>query len=634
MRGLVRRALPALILPPLLIALAFLSPGSLARSPRGSYARFLPVGSPRMLRIPGPAGRRTPLTREMLPHLFDNWPRAKSRQGSAPDTPLTPTATDTEEIMPNWAPEPTLETIAFASNGVDADGDGQIDPGPPPPGADFKIWLMRADGSQQRPVTDLPELSGADELDPAFDPGSRLIAFASNATGQFEIYQIDVATKVVTQITSSPPGSGDKRHPTWSADRSLIAFQWKKPGQSWDIYTVPSSGAGSPTLLIGDPSNDTSPAYHPTVATQLAFVSDRVGGVDKIFLHDAGFATPLQLTDGGGNPAVRDRDPAWRIAGTMLAFSSDRRTSPADPFDDFNIWTVGSMGEVGGAIPTLRTNRDETDDTDDVDPAWSPFDIGTPPPDQPPGTPPIVQVVHASNRPVGAGDVLADFNIWSFIENDVTPVRLLALPWIGDPDFNETNRLFMPGEDITIHAQLDDLDSGVGRVFAQIKDPDGPVEDFANVDHQDYFIYGTLFNGTSLPGTAWAHFDFDFFAGASQVELFDDGDVAAHGDAVAGDGIFSGIFTTSLTPSDFFIDLLTTDQAGNFMEYDQIYGFSTQIFNPQNNILLVDDYGSGQMFPYTTFTQHFQPVTDAISYYLFNPSGVDAGTLFPEYPNI
>ena len=637
MRGQVRRALPALILPPVLATLAFIAPGMSARSPRGTAASFLPVGSPSMVRtLPTAGGRRTPLTLDMLPHLFDDLAARAKRQGTQPDTCLTPLADASTELMPTWAPEPTLETIAFSSNGVDADTDGVIDPGPLPADTSYNIWLMRPDGSQQRRLT---QFDDADEVDPSFDPGSRLVAFAMKpkAGGQYEIYTIEVATGVVSQITSSPPGSGDKRHPTWSADRALIGFQWKKPGQSWDIYTVPSSGAGSPTALITDPADDTSPAYHPVTATQLAFASTRVGGVDKIFLHDAGFATPLQLTNGGGNPAVRDRDPAWRVGGGMIAFSSDRVSSGADPYTDFNIWTVGSMGETGGAVPVLRTNRNEaTDNRDDIQPAWSPFDLGTPPPNQPPGTPSIVQVIHASNRPTSVSDSTADYNIWSFTETDVTPCRLLALPWIGDPDLNQTNRLFTPGSDITIHAKVDDLESGVGRVFAKVKDPDGPTEDYLHVDHSfpnGYFVYGTLFNGTSFPGTAWPQYDYDV-GSAAQVELFDDGDLAAHGDKTAGDGIFSGIITTNVTPSDYYIDILTTDQAGNFMQYDQVYGFSTLIFSPQNNILFVDDYGCGQLFPYTVFTQHWTAITDAIGYDLFNPSGVDAATLIPEYPNI
>ena len=99
----------------------------------------------------GQVGRRVPLDRSMLPNIFDRHRSAyaQSRQGSQPDTNLTPTATLSEEIQPAWAPDPTLERLAFASNGVDEDGLPGIDPGVTTLDGTYNIWVMRADGSQQ-----------------------------------------------------------------------------------------------------------------------------------------------------------------------------------------------------------------------------------------------------------------------------------------------------------------------------------------------------------------------------------------------------------------------------------------------------------------------------------------------------
>jgi carboxypeptidase family protein len=78
-------------------------------------------------------------------------------------------------------------------------------------------------------------------------------------------------------------------------------------------------------------------------------------------------------------------------------------------------------------------------------------------------------------------------------------------------------------------------------------------------------------------------------------------------DRVAGDGIWSGAWRTPVdNPSDWYVDLVCYDnafnpkdpsQVGNWIIFDNIWGFSTQPFSSLNPILLVDDNGSGQKWP-------------------------------------
>jgi len=89
---------------------------------------------------------------------------------------------------------------------------------------------------------------------------------------------------------------------------------------------------------------------------------------------------------------------------------------------------------------------------------------------------------------------------------------------------------------------------------------------------------------------------------------YDDGPASAGGheqeaNAVAGDGDFycAGDLTTPTTPGDYYIDVSTTDRVGNRLNYDNVWGFSTQPFVHSNNgtsDLFVSDYTCGQRFPF------------------------------------
>ncbi|MGD8240267.1 MAG: carboxypeptidase regulatory-like domain-containing protein, partial [Armatimonadota bacterium] len=594
---------------------------------RTSYTSYLQLPSAWRPPMVAGTGRRVPLDRSMLPHIFDPLiaAQARTRQGSQPDTNLTPTATLSEEIQPTWARDEALETIAFVSNGVDVDGLPGIDPGVTTADGTYNIWLMRPDGSQPRRLT-LED--GSNELDPEYDTGSRVIAYASDKTGTYEIYTINVASGAVTQITTSTVVAGDKRHPTWSADRSLIAFQIEPTPGNWDIYTIASSGVGQPLPLITNATNDTDPTFHPSNPDVLAFTSDRTGA-ENIYRYERATALETQLTDGGGTATVNDKDPAWRSTGDQLAFASDRAQEPGDATADYNVWTLSWDGEVLGPPPTLKSNKGVTDTEDDENPAWSPVDIGTPPPG---GGGDFVQIAFQSRRP--GGQPVDDADIWSVLETDIIAPILLGME-TGEAMVVEP-RFAMPGDTVTLSVAVDDIDSGVAAVACQIKDPDGMVEDAEGIDHHHYIHSFGSFNG-GLSGTSWIEVDFET---VGLLALYDDG---VPPDVTAGDNVWTGEWVTLSVPSDFLVDVITVDEAGNSQEYDNLYGFSTQLFTPQAHVLYVDDHASGQQFASTAYTIHRNVQWPGGTYHLLNWGGHAAPLLpipplttppFPEYGNV
>jgi len=98
------------------------------------------------------------------------------------------------------------------------------------------IQIATTDGVCKRPLTD----GVAQEKQPAFSKNGKQIAFASDSTGTFQIYVMDLATGTRRQITNHAQGAF---YPSWSPDGATLAYV---TGAEEDEYD------GSSTLTLVD----------------------------------------------------------------------------------------------------------------------------------------------------------------------------------------------------------------------------------------------------------------------------------------------------------------------------------------------------------------------------------------------
>ncbi len=103
-----------------------------------------------------------------------------------------------------WSPDG--KQIAFASN---RDPDGM-----------WKIWVMNADGSNQRRLTDIqnPSIPGFTGVEPSWSPDGTKILF----NGYREIFVMNADGSNVRPLTSDPNRRGMYFSPGWSPDGTKI----------------------------------------------------------------------------------------------------------------------------------------------------------------------------------------------------------------------------------------------------------------------------------------------------------------------------------------------------------------------------------------------------------------------------
>jgi len=127
--------------------------------------------------------------------------------GEEPTSTQLPTATPTPTSTPSPTPVPSPKPldiegeIAFVS---DRDGG-------------YQIYLMSADGSQVRQLTEGP----GENAKPAWSPDGSQIAFTSDRDGNREIYLMQSDGSGQLNFTNY---LGDDHSPAWSPDGSAIAF--------------------------------------------------------------------------------------------------------------------------------------------------------------------------------------------------------------------------------------------------------------------------------------------------------------------------------------------------------------------------------------------------------------------------
>jgi TolB protein len=166
------------------------------------------------------------------------------------------------DAHPSWSPDGTK--IVFQSPRQDGH---------------TRIFIMNADGSNQRALTENEGFCGA----PHWSPDGRRIVFQ--------------CTRDLERTSSDSP---------------------------WKLFVVSADG-GAPRQLMPGPGNDQVPHWSPD-GTRLLFYSDR-SGVDQIYTIDAAGAGPaIALT----KTAAANRAASWSRDGKSILFQSERQGSPSD----------------------------------------------------------------------------------------------------------------------------------------------------------------------------------------------------------------------------------------------------------------------------------------------------------------
>lgn len=245
----------------------------------------------------------------------------------------TPTPTGTIPPVVTTPPLPSLPGIMlFASNRT----------------GNSEIYILSLANQILTRLTNNP----GQDVQPALAPDSNQVAYVSNQDGNNEIYLTNVNAQTPVNLTNN---AGDDQQPAWSPDGNWIVFTSNRDGNQ-EIYIMRRDGS-EVRNLTNNPANDFAPTWFSVggfFGTQewIAFTSTRDGNqeVYKVRPDGSGLAN---LTLNSAN----DHSPAGFAGGAVLAFVSDRNGNSE----------IFTMTDNGGGQTNITNNPAQ-----DLDPSINP----------------------------------------------------------------------------------------------------------------------------------------------------------------------------------------------------------------------------------------------------------------------
>ncbi|MFQ5724046.1 MAG: protein kinase, partial [Terriglobia bacterium] len=182
------------------------------------------------------------------------------------------------------------------------------------------LWLLPASGGDARPLLQ----DQYDNWAPAWTPDNRRIVFISNRGGSLDLWEVEVGSAHLRQLTS---GTGGTRPPVVARNGGLVYSVFT---HQTDLFWMPLSGHEH-QQLTSNTRNNFGARFSPD-GKRIVYHSDRTGNLE-IWLLNRETGSEQQLTS---SPAA-DVWPDWSPDGQKILFLSDRE-------GDFQLWTMDAEG--------------------------------------------------------------------------------------------------------------------------------------------------------------------------------------------------------------------------------------------------------------------------------------------------
>ncbi len=278
-----------------------------------SVAGYLPWGLPTPTMMPTSTPTETPTPEPTVTLAIE------------PSPTLAPTRTFTPTLLPA-GPSPTPPVTLTPSPTPLGGGYGQIAFASQRTGIP-QIYLINADGSDLRPITNLPE--GA--CQPSWSPDGTRLVFTSpcrhntDSYRESSLYFINADGSDLTPLNTAPGGDFD---PVWSPDGKRIAFTSLRDGHK-EIYVLDIETSNIARLTSSDSDEENSQPRWSPFSNQIAFVKKRFGALQIWTMTDSG-QNPEQVVRSG--QTLWDYFPVWSPDGQYILFNQRQINTGALPW--------------------------------------------------------------------------------------------------------------------------------------------------------------------------------------------------------------------------------------------------------------------------------------------------------------
>jgi TolB protein len=181
----------------------------------------------------------------------------------------------------------------------------------------FAYQPQESGDGQPLPLTRLT--SGPwDDINPAVSPDGQTVAFASNRSGYWDIYLLNLSSGGITRLTDTLTYDAS---PSWSPDNQWLVYE-TYANDNLEIKIQSVVAMSDIITLTNSPATDFSPVWSPQ-GRQIAFVSNRSGD-NEIWLADLDKPEEQRLINISNSPNSSDIHPVWSPDGKSLVWVGEQ----------------------------------------------------------------------------------------------------------------------------------------------------------------------------------------------------------------------------------------------------------------------------------------------------------------------
>jgi Tol biopolymer transport system component len=227
-----------------------------------------------------------------------------------------------QDQNPRWSPDGS--SITFETNRAPAG-----------------IWIMNADGSNERPLLTNSAFGVPNELH--WSPDGHSIAFGAYASESGPERVIMIADANGSHSHRFIPTARNQHWPSWSPDGTKIAFMGEADSVGYSIYVANADGTALLRLSFG---TDFMPEWSPD-GSRIVFVNLDVENPSgsRIFVMQKDGSHQVALSTGD------EDEPTWSPDGRQLAF--ERYGTESAPNGPLEIYRMNADGSRALAITVI-----------------------------------------------------------------------------------------------------------------------------------------------------------------------------------------------------------------------------------------------------------------------------------------
>ena len=157
-----------------------------------------------------------------------------------------------------------------------------------------------------------------DDINPAISPDGQTVAFASNRSGYWDIYLLNLDNGGITRLSDT---LAYEASPAWSPDNKWMVYE-TYINDNLEIKIQSVLTPDDIIQLTNSSAADFNPVWSPQ-GRQIAFVSNQ-SGEDEIWLADLDKSEEQRFQNISQNPISKDTHPAWSPDGKSLVWVGEQ----------------------------------------------------------------------------------------------------------------------------------------------------------------------------------------------------------------------------------------------------------------------------------------------------------------------